>query len=228
MKKNCAQWIPIAVIVLFLVLCPKASLDAASVWITGMDDDVRSIQVAARQKITDENQFYELKVMKGSKTVATASMTDTTVIYGLRKNNVYILYERKSTFHPDSGITTHTKWSRVKKFCTAFPRIGTNSKKKADGFWLKTPKIKGITRYKIYIGYSKKYKWRRNQKFKLYCTMKPGKKKKFKTYHGKPFTCSMGVYFIKVVPYNNKTKVPGYGTINKTYDLYYMIYSVKK
>jgi hypothetical protein len=153
MNKDFAKWIPKAVLVLILFLYPEVSLNAASVKITGMDDDVRSIQVAARQKITDENQFYELKVIKekGSKTVAEASMTDTTVIYGLRKNTVYILYVRKATFHPDSGITTHTKWSRVKKFCTAFPRIGTNSKKRANGFWLKTPKIKGITKYKIYI-----------------------------------------------------------------------------
>jgi hypothetical protein len=219
----------LAVLLLFLAFYPKTDLFAASVKLVGISDDHSYIGVAVTEPLSSSYQYYELKVTNGSNIVAEAQTSGKNIlINGLSRNKVYDLYVRTVTEDPITYEITYSNWTHVKKFSTSVPDFGTNSKKKVKGVWIKPPKIKGVTKYNVYIGYSKSNTWSNGMKFKKVCTIKPGKKKKITRYKGKSFKSKKGMYYFRVVPQNKKVKSPCYSTLNNWYEFRYTVYTYLK
>lgn len=225
MKKKCMRWITLAALFLILAVCPKAGLSAASVKIAVLSDNRSYIKVEPTEPLSSSYQYYDLKVTKGSKIVSQGQMTVKGIyLSGLSKNKVYDLYVRTVTEDPITNEVVYGEWTHVKKFCTMIPAFGTNSSRKVKGVWIKPPKIKGVTSYKVYMGYSKNRTWSEGIKFKKYCTVKPGKKKKITRYKGKAFKSKTGTYYFRIIPQNKKGKIASFSTLNKLADLRYFVY----
>lgn len=229
MKKTLIKGMTVMVLLLFLAFCPKTSLSAASVKLVGLSDDHSYIAVVPTEQLTSSYQYYDLKVTNGSNIVAEAQTSGERIyINGLSKNKVYDLYVRTVTEDPNTNESVSTNWTHVKKFSTAVPDFGVNSKKKVKGLWIKAPKIKGVTSYKVYVAYSKSNIWSDGLKFKKCATLKPGKKKKITRYKGKSFKSRRGTYYFRVIPQNKKGKIACYSTLNNWYELKYYVYTYFK